>query len=152
MIGNTVPVDLAQKFADEKNSQLTISGEDLGDFYLENKLLVKKGAEILFPEFDYIDSVDYAFEQNMACRFEKVPSENLEKIECDFKSVILDVGHNPQSLEKFIEKYNKEENSDDDKICVVFGCKNSKDYRLANKMLGEFADMVYFVEPYEGIA
>lgn len=148
LIGNTVPLAIAKEFADRSGSPLYQNKDNLEDFVLENKSLVKKGAEILNSEYQYGDSVQWAFAQQMPCRFERVPGEYLSRIGSRVSKVILDVGHNPQSLEKIFEKIKNEE-APGTRISVLFGCKDTKDYHTVNRVLSEKAEAVYFVVPPE---
>lgn len=150
LIGNTVVEEVVNKFALEKKSRVYRCDENFGDFVLENRRLIEKGAEILMPNYNYYHSVEWAFRQKMSCRFEMVSQTQLRYKKSKVKTVILDVGHNPQSLEKVFEKFYKEIGRNK-KVCVLFGCKFTKDYRTANKLISNFAKKIYFVVPPEKI-
>jgi dihydrofolate synthase/folylpolyglutamate synthase len=95
LIGNTVDFKTIHQKAMELKSDLYTMREFLGDYELENKRLVQMAGQILKQKYDFCDFVDEAFAQPMKGRFEKVPSEKLETLGYGFKTVIMDVGHNP---------------------------------------------------------
>ena len=63
----------------------------------------------------------------------------------------MDVGHNPQCINRVFERLRKEYASENPpELITVFGCKKTKDFKEANSLLGELSDKVYFVRPAMG--
>lgn len=84
----------------------------------------------------------------MAGRFQKIDRNNVKITLLGFDEVIVDVGHNPQCIERVFQRLRKEYGSRDEaNLITVFGCKHSKDYTEANRLLGELSDQIYVVRP-----
>ena len=84
----------------------------------------------------------------MTGRYQKIPRINLAQTGLRFSEAILDVGHNPQCVQRVFERLRQEFGGDrGKKLVTIFGCKKTKDFAEVNKLLAELSDSVYFVRP-----
>lgn len=146
LIGNTVPYQQAKDIADGLGSELTVLDAGFDNYEEENKemvrLIARKVKEV--SRFDFESKIDEAFDtETLPCRYEKVPERLLGASK--IKDVILDMGHNHQSLQRVMERLKNDFKLK--KIGVVFSGNKAKDVQSMIELLSNEADYLYLTFP-----
>ncbi len=99
VIGPSVPFEIVNTICQEKNSalhQVTFKS----DYDQENSMVAAKVLSLMPKPFQLTDEIiQKAIQVRPSCRFEEVPGV--------FPSIILDVAHNPQGIERLLEMLEK---------------------------------------------
>lgn len=106
--------------------------------------MVKYIAEIVegISSYRYSEFIPEAFStETLPCRYQKVSSKILKEGKSKIGKVILDMGHNSQSIERVLEKIKLEFKSS--KIGVIFTGNKMKDCETSMKILTQKSDLVY---------
>ena len=125
LIGPTVPFEQSMKKAFEHNSPFFYSTQIRDTYELENEDLIRLGAKIVKPIFDYEAHIDEAVDFQVVSRFEKVPEEKLAERGSRVKNVHLDVGHNIDCIQRLFERVKREYGAEA-RVGVCFALKNKK--------------------------
>lgn len=132
----------AREYTLLKNSEIYRMSEEGENYNEDNKLIVKEISTILkkISDFNFSEKIEEAFSiQTLPCRFEKVDKIRLKNTR--IKELILDMGHNSQSIEKVLERIKKEFKNK--KIGVIYSGNITKDVKNCLEIMNKESDIVY---------
>ena len=149
---NNIVFDVVNKFAKSKNSDLTLSKNEIvneeiiplkGSCQIENCKNAISVVKILNREYNYCIS-----KNNISCGIKNVlVNTNFHaRFETISKNpnIICDVAHNPNGIKSLITEIKNEKLKN---IKFIFGVMKDKNYKLMLKELMHISDEIYFVEP-----
>lgn len=134
VIGPCVPYDLVEPYAQKLKSPLYQVTGTFANFEEENSAIAAKVVELLgvSPE-----ASRKGLQACPPCRFEKVHRNELS---CD---VVLDVAHNPQAIERLLERLENE--FPQKPIIAIYGASKDKDYKTCIQKLANKCQELTFV-------
>lgn len=145
--GPRVPEQVISKVAHESNSQHFHLSKTHSNFEDENCSIAKKALEL----FDVDDvNITKGLNSHLPCRLQIVEKDDLP-IFCNKpfpKKVVLDVGHNPDGLEKLFSAIKEKEHNP--RIRILCGLSKTKDIDGCLKILKQNCEDFHLVEPKNG--
>jgi dihydrofolate synthase/folylpolyglutamate synthase len=141
LIGPCVSEDIIRNIANSKNASLYLVKGTFPSYDIENQAIARASLKLLSNSFSVTSS---HIEAGMLVR----PPCRLEILTNFSTPVILDVGHNPNGLQRLFETIRQK--YPDQPLRIVFGLSKSKDIDACLNVLSTQANAFHLVEAVNG--